>query len=445
MKRILLLFTMLFLLLPLGLEAQTRVYYYQIDEEIAKPALRKTEMAVAYAVQHHFDVIFLEMNTFGGELESADKIRTLLMDAPITTMVFINNNAASAGALISLACDSIYMAAGSSMGAASVVNESGEVLPDKYQSYMRSLMRATAEKNHRNPNIAEAMVDPDVYVPEISEKGKVLTLTPQEALAYGFCEGEVDSFESALAQAGITDYTLQRQTLSWLDKLILILVNPAVSGILIMLIAGGIYMELQSPGVGFPLIVALSAAALYFAPHYLQGLAAHWEIALFVIGLLLLIAEFFFIPGFGVLGIMGISAMVTALVLTMVFNVGFDFTFTPSEVIISNILLVMTALIVGFFFSLWLSKKLFTSNTPFGALALSTTLAEQDGFVSGEATKMQALVGKCATTQTFMRPAGKIEVDGEWYDAVSESGVIEKGMQVKIVRFENAQFIVTTI
>ena len=134
------------------------------------------------------------MNTFGGELDAADKMRTALLECPIPTIVFINKNAASAGALISIACDSIYMAPGSSIGAASVVDQTGQVLPDKYQSYMRSLMRSTAEMNGRDPDIAQAMVDPDVEIKGVSEKGKVLTFTTSEAIENGFCnaEGVVD-------------------------------------------------------------------------------------------------------------------------------------------------------------------------------------------------------------------------------------------------------------
>lgn len=440
---IFLLFSLILGILPNAILAQTRVYYFQIDEEIAKPALRKTTMAVEYAQEHNFDYIFMEINTFGGELDAADKIRTMLLDSPIPTIAFINNNAASAGALISIACDSIYMAEGASIGAASVVNQAGEIMPDKYQSYMRSLMRATAEKNGRNPLIAEAMVDPDTYVENISEKGKVLTLTSQEAVKNNFCEGIADSREAALKLAGINNYTIEEQQLSWIEKLILFLVNPAVSGLLIMIIAGGIYMEFQSPGIGIPIIVAVVAGLLYFAPHYLQGLAEHWEILIFILGLALLMIEIFAIPGFGFFGISGIILMVASLVLSMVFNIGFDFHFTPKGSLLSNFLIVLTSLIVGFFLSLWLSKKLFTTTTRYGSLALNTTLDDKEGFVSSDALELQKLVGEQAITRTFMRPAGKIEINGELFDAVSEVGVIEKDTPVVITRYENAQFVVS--
>ena len=423
--------------------AQENIYYFKIDEEIAKPALRKTQLALKEATEGNFNYILLEMNTFGGELASADEIRTLLLDAPMPVIAFINNNAASAGALISIACDSIYMAPGASIGAASVVNQSGEIMPDKYQSYMRSLMRATAERNGRNPQIAEAMVDPDTYVEGVSEVGKVLTFTTNEAIENGFCEGEAFSREAAIRAAGISDYNLTEQNLSWIEKVINFLVSPVVSSILIMMMVGGIYFELQSPGLGLPIIIAAIGAVLFFAPHYLQGLADHWEILLFIGGLALLILEIFVIPGFGVAGISGIVLMVTALVFAMIFNIGFDFHFAPKGAVIGGFFNVLSALIIGFFISLWLSKKVFLMKTKYGVLALDTELKESEGFTSVD-NHLSGLVGKKGTALTFMRPAGKVEIDGDVYDAVTESGVVEQGTAVRVVKFENAQLVVTT-
>ena len=168
-------------------------------------------------------------------------------------------------------------------------------------------MRSTAEKKGRDPILAQAMVDPDIHVNGIVDSGKVLTFTTSEAIKYGFCEAQVNSKEELLKVAGIENYEIIEQKLSWIDQIIMFLINPFMSGILIMLIIGGIYFELQTPGIGFPLIVAIIAALLFFAPHYLGGLAAHWEILIFIIGLILLIVEIFVIPGFGVFGIVGIS------------------------------------------------------------------------------------------------------------------------------------------
>ncbi len=426
----------------------TQVYYYKIDDNISKPALRLTEKAVKEAEAGDFDYIFLELNTFGGELNAADKIRTLLLNTKVPSMVFINNNAASAGALISIACDSIYMMPGGSIGAASVVDQNGEIMPDKYQSYMRSLMRTTAEHNGRNPNIAQAMVDPDVEVKGISEKGKVLTLTSEEAARNGFCEGVVSSREEALAHAGMATATITEQQLSTIDKIINFLVNPVVSGILIMCIVGGLYFELQAPGLGLPSVIAIAAALLFFAPHYLEGLAAHWEILLFLAGIVLLMLEFFVIPGFGIAGISGIVLILASLVLTLVYNVGFKFNFNPefdASLYVSKMtILVLVSSLAGFFLSLWLGKKLILAETRFGSLALRTELESDKGFTSQD-MRNERYVGKEGVAQTILRPAGKVNIDGEVLDATIEHGFANPGDKITVTKFENAQLFVRKV
>lgn len=440
------LFSILIICLALSnVLAQKKVYYYTINDNISKPAQRLTERAVKDATEQKADYILLELNTFGGELQAADEIRTLLLNAPMPTMVFINNNAASAGALIAIACDSIYMAPGSSFGAASVVNEKGEIMPDKYQSYMRSLMRATAEKNHRNPDIAQAMVDPDVIVKGISEKGKVLTFTSEEAVKHGYCQGMANTREEVLKAAGLDGSTVNEQHLSWIDKFINFLVKPVVSGLLIMCIVGGLYFELQSPGLGLPIIIAIIGALLFFAPHYLEGLAQHWEILVFICGVVLLMLEIFVIPGFGIAGISGIILILASLILTMVFNVGFHFNFNPNldsaAQLGKSTLIVFLSTVLGFFLSLWLGKKLITADTRFGSLALKTRLDTDKGY-SAQDQRMQAYVGKTGTAATFMRPAGKIDIDGEILEAESEHGLIDKGTPIVVTKFENAQLVV---
>ena len=428
-----------------GFAQQPKVYYYKIDDNISKPALRLTEKAVKEAEAGRFDYLMLELNTFGGELDAADKIRTLLLNTTVPTLVFINNNAASAGALISIACDSIYMMPGASIGAASVVNESGEIMPDKYQSYMRSLMRTTAEHNGRNPNIAQAMVDPDVVVPGVSEKGKVLTLTSEEAAKNGFCESVVNNREEALSYVSETPAEITEQELSVIDKIINFLVNPVVSGILIMCIVGGLYFELQAPGIGLPSVIAITAALLFFAPHYLEGLAAHWEILIFLAGLVLLMLEFFVVPGFGVTGISGIVLILASLVLTLVFNVGFKFNFNPefnaSAYVSKMTILVLVSSLAGFFLALWLGKKLILAETRFGSLALRTGLESDKGFTSQDMRNEQ-YVGKEGVAQTILRPSGKINIDGEVLDATVEHGYVEAGEAVTVTKFENAQLFV---
>lgn len=430
-------------LLPLVMSAQATkktVYRFDIDEEIAPPASLRVEKAMEEAAKLEADIIVVRINTFGGTLDDADKIRTAFLQAGRPIYAYIDNNAASAGALISIACDSIYMHSGSSIGAATVVDQTGTVQPDKYQSYMRSLMRATAEARGRRPDIAQAMVDPDIYVEGISDSGKVLTFTTQEAIKYGYCEAETESVAQLLEHAGVTDYVIREQRYTFLDKLIGFLVSPVVSGILIMLIIGGIYFELQQPGIGFPLILALSAAALYFAPLYLEGLATYWEIIVFIIGIVLIALELFVIPGFGVAGVTGIICLVAGLMFSMVGNVGFDFSAVPGALIANRLMIVLVSVAVALPVSIWLGKKLFES-TLFGGLALNTEEKTDEGYtVAGE--RELSLIGADGVAATILRPAGKVTVDGRLYDAVAQIGYIDKGESVTVVDYVNGSLVV---
>jgi len=287
-------------------------------------------------------------------------------------------------------------------------------------------------------------VDPDVYIENIIDSGKVLTFTTSEAIQNGFCEAQVNSKEGALDAAGITSYTIVEQELSWIDQFIMFLIKPAISGLLIMLIVGGIYFELQAPGIGFPLIIAIAAALLFFAPHYLGGLAQHWEILIFIVGLILLVVEIFVIPGFGIFGIIGIVLIVASLVLAMIFNINFDFSLTSSITIFQKIAIVLASLTVGFGISIWLGKKLILADTRFGSIALKTEMTKETGYLS-QGEGLFHLVGKQGITTTLLRPSGKIEIENVSYDAISEFGHIERDTSIEVVKFENSQLIVKKI
>ena len=211
--------------------------------------------------------------------------------------------------------------------------------------------------------------------------------------------------------------------------------NPIFQSILIIIIIGGIYFEMQTPGLGFPSAAALLAAILYFAPLYIDGLAANWEILAFIIGILLLAVEIFIIPGFGVAGISGIVLVISGLVMGLLNNDHFDFEGVSGKEIGEATLTVLVGLMAGF----GLSNKI-GHRGMFRKVALNTDL--KDAISSPD---LSSLVGKEGIAATVLRPSGKVSVDGEYYDGVSESGFIEKGCKVKVVRFENAQVYVENL
>lgn len=420
-----------------------KVYRFKIDEMIAPPIWRTTKLAIENADKHNADLILIHMNTYGGMLDAADSIRTKILDSEIPIYVFIDKNAASAGALISIACDSIYMAPGASIGAATVVDQEGKVLPDKYQSYMRSMMRSTAEAKGRDPEIAQAMVDPKIFIDGISDTGQVLTFTVSEAIENNFCRAEVDDVEELLQHAGHKDYVFIEHKISATDKMIGWLINPMVSGILIMVIIGGIYFELQSPGIGFPLAASVLAALLYFAPLYLEGLANNWEILLFVVGLILLTVEIFAFPGFGAIGLLGIVFMITGLTLSMVGNIGPGFFDIDTTGIVGAFLVVIIAVFLSITGSLILSKQIFTTHA-FGHLALDKVQNTKEGYTSA-LKSYESMVGKPGIAYTVLRPSGKIMINDELFDATARSGMIEKGNDVIVFGYQNAQLIVDRV
>ena len=436
------------------------VYKLNIKEEITKATWRQTQQAFDAADSLGADVFLIHMNTYGGTVLDADSIRTKILQSPIPVYVFIDNNAASAGALISIACDSIYMRPGGSIGAATVVNQTGAAMPDKYQSYMRSTMRSTAEahgkdtivvgndtiyKWHRDPRIAEAMVDPRVFIEGIIDTGKVLTFTPTEAIENGYCEGLAENIPEVLKKVGIETYKIVEYEPTWVEKIIGFLVHPMISGLLIMAIIGGIYFEMQSPGIGFPLGVAILAAIAYFAPLYLEGLAANWEILVFIIGVILVVVEIFVIPGFGVAGISGIVLIFMGLVLSLINNVHFNFEGVEMGHIGVAVTTVVLGVLGGFVLSLYLGNKLFSANSGmFRNLSLKSVQEINDGFVCVE-TGMFALKGKTGIAKTILRPGGKVLIEGEVFDAVAINGFIDKDVEIIVTKVEATQLYVERV
>ena len=432
------------------------VYVFGIQREIGTTSWVHTQEAFSEANKLKAKCIILHMNTYGGMVIYADSIRTKILNSPIPVYVFIDNNAASAGALISIACDSIYMRPGANIGAATVVNQSGEKMPDKYQSYMRSTIRSTAEAHGkdtiitgndtivkwvRDPHIAEAMVDESIYIPNVIDTGKILTFTTQEAIKNGFCEGEASSIPEVIKKLKIEDYVIVTYKPSFYDGLKGLLTSPVLQGILILIIIGGIYFELQTPGVGFPLLASIIAAVIYFAPLYIDGLAENWEIMIFIIGLILIGLEIFVVPGFGITGISGIILTILGLTLSLIGNVKFDFSGVGFNEIFEALLIVIISILTAFIGGIWLTQKLVTTRSPLSRIALNTTQDISEGYI-GVDSNLKNMIGKTGISATILRPAGKILIEEELYDAVAQTSYIEKGTSIKVVGISSGQLLV---
>jgi len=422
---------------------QKTVYVFQIDDSIFESALKRTKDCLKEAAENNADFIIIKLNTYGGRVDIADTISKRLLDNKATTIAFIDNNAASAGALISISCDSIYMVESARIGAATVVNQEGKQAPDKYQSYMRATMRAVAEANDRDPKIAEAMVDDRIKIKGIIDSGKTLTFTTKEAIKYNFCEAEVETVDDIIARLNLKNPIIIEFKETTMHKFIKLLLSPVLRSLLVMVIFGGIYFELQTPGVGFPILAAVIAAITYFMPLYIEGLAANWEIALFVAGVILLVLEIFVIPGFGVAGISGIVCIVGGLVLAMLGNDYFDFTFTPPTEISKSFFIVLIGLlcsVIGFF----ILGGSMTKMKAFDKMSLVERQKKEDGYVI-DTFKEISLVGKFGKAITDLRPSGKVAIEDIWYDAITEAEFLNKGDEIEVLEKRSNHLLVRKV
>lgn len=428
------LFAFLLSLAAFASDSLTVFYRIRLDQDIDPSSQRLVTLGLEKAREAQADYVLLDLDTYGGAVNSADSIRSAILRYEKPVIAFINMQAASAGALISIACDSIYMKTGSSIGAATVVNQTGEVMPDKYQSFMRGMMRATAEANGRDPHIAESMID----------TANVLSLTPTEAIEVGFCEGICeDEYEVANKVAGDNDFIIRsmEDDMTWLDRLIQLLLNPLLQSIFMMMIIGGIFVEIRTPGIGIPLVTAIVGALLYFAPAYIGHLAQSWEIALFIVGLILIGVEIFVIPGFGVCGISGIVAVVVALAFSMVDNIElfhWDGSLNLRPIIqpLGIVVLSATAAIFG---SVWIIRKLYDTRS-FDHIALRQEMKSEEGF-TGVVSGLEGIVGQNVTVFTDMRPGGKVMTsDGRIIEATLKfGGFVSKGEILKVVSAEQGR------
>lgn len=427
-------------------KSATKIYYIHLSEEIQPAAGRLIKKSFDEAERKKVDQIIIEINTYGGRLDVADSIRTKILNSKIPTIAFINNNAASAGALISLACDNIYMAPGGSIGAATVVNgTSGEAMPDKYQSYMRGMMRSTAETKGRNPDLAEAMVDERKIVEGISDSGKVLTLTSKEAVQYQMADGLATSVQEVIKKMGIESHTLIEHKITTSDKVINFLLSPFVNSILIFVIIGGLYFEFKTPGLGLPILASLVGAILFFAPLIIDGTANVWEILLFVVGIILLALEIFVIPGFGVAGIAGIICIVSGLTFSLLDFNGFDFEWNSiaGDLLAQSFFRVMAVVSIAFVGIFFFGQSLITL-PGFNRLVLKSNQESKDGFTTKE-SNLDGLIGQSGIVLHQLRPSGKIIIDGNIYDALSITSMVEKDQSVKVISVEGAILKVSNI
>ncbi len=408
------------------------VYVVPVEDMIDNGLSQYLDRAIAEAEEADAAVLVFHIDTFGGLVDAADHIRKAILDAEVPTVAFIDKNAASAGALISYANERIVMVPGASIGAATVVEGAGgEAAPDKYQSYMRGLMRATAEANGRDPQIAEAMVDQSIEIDGISEAEKVLTLSAEEALKYGVADRILGSVDELVAELGVADRPVTQHRATQTERILRFFASPVVQSLLMLMMLGGLYFELQSPGVGFAGMMAGIGALLFFAPNYMAGLVESWEVVLFLMGVILLVIEIFVIPGFGIPGISGVILVVGSLLASLVGNVGLSF---PEIHQITKALATMAVTLVLFMVLLFSMGRYMPQISRFNRMVLQPELGSVDGYVSSE--QHDELIGQTGQALTTLRPSGTAVIEGDRVDVVTSGDFIEAGSAIRVIRVQ---------
>jgi membrane-bound serine protease (ClpP class) len=389
-------------------------------------------------------VVLLDIDTFGGRVDAAVLIRDTLLEAPVKTVAFIHPRAISAGALISLACEVIVIAPGGSIGAATPISGGGTEEPtavdEKYMSYMRTEMRTTAETRGRRGDVAEAMVDREVEIEGVVAKGKVLTLSTDEALELGIADYRAGTLEQALEVLDLSGATVEARAMNWAETIARAVSEPVVSSLLMSLGFLGLLIELYHPGWGLPGSLGVLALGTFFFGHHVAQLAGWEELLMFAVGAALMAVEVFVIPGFGIAGIAGIVLMLAGVVLSLIgldLQVSWDLGFVNRALMMVSTSIVVTA--VGGL----LMVRLLPATGITRRFVLGESLATNEGFSSHDESEREKFpLGTLAQTTTDLRPSGKIRIGSERIDAVSEGGFVSAGATVKIIGWRSGNAVV---
>ncbi|CAM3670459.1 nodulation protein NfeD [Aeromicrobium ponti] len=405
------------------------VYIAPIEETVEKGLYAFLSRAVHTAEEENASAVIFEVNTPGGAVDAAGEIGKLLTSTKVKTISFVNKQALSAGAYISLNTDEIYMVPGSTMGSAAIIDQQGNTAGKKAESYWFAAMQSAARQTDRDPIYALAMADESVDLPELgAPKGKLLTLTAEQAEEVGYSEGTVDSRADLLKRLGYENAEIRTIDESFAEKLARFITHPVVVPILLSIGSLGLVLELYSPGFGIPGFMGLSALLLFFYGHMVAGLAGYETLILFVIGIGLIIAEFF-LPG-GIAGIAGIGAILGSL-------------FLATDNVVHMGISLLIALGVSVLASILMIKVFGKKMKFFKKIILTDSTNTEKGYISNK-SRLE-LIGLEGYALTALRPSGTVVLKDERIDVVSEGGYIAKGAKVKVVKAEGSRIVVREI
>ncbi len=387
------------------------------------------ERSVDEANQIHARAIVLDVNSPGGLLEAAFRIRDALFSAQEPVDAYVGQRAYSAAALITLTANHIIMGPGASIGAAEPVEAGGAVPPsDKIVSAVRAEFESTAERNHYNPTLAGAMVDKNVSLPQYKRDGMVLTLNTDDAVRSGIASGTAPTLDAALAQLHLADAPRVTESFSWAEAVARFATDPVVSGLLLTVGMLGLLIEMQTLHA-IAGIIGVGALVLFFGSHIYAGFSNGFVAVLAILGLFGILWELHVVPGHGLPGILGAGA----LLLAVLFAFGTPFFFVGIETIATAIVLTVIAFT--------LTVRAVPQNAWARRLALVAAQGP-DYVASGDHRDLR---GRTGTAVSFLRPAGIASIDGRRVDVLTEGEFIAQGTPIRVVRVEGARIFVEPV
>ncbi len=433
-----------------------QVYVLPVDDAIMADMAFKFHRLCEHARAGKPDAIVVDLNTPGGELGAMKQMRDDIMEFDCPVISYVNDWAISAGSLLALASDAIVMAEGSKIGAALPITSTGESVgggsekvEEKFLSFTRAEWRSTAKARGHDPDLAQRMTDPrhekglNERYPGLVVKDELLTLDYDQATSVGLAVFVASDMDELFEKMGYEDPVLPVVELSWSEKLAGFLVKPAVSGMLMLIAFAAFYVEFKSPGVGVPLAIGLLAICLFFWGSLLADLSSYWELALFVAGLILLAAEVFVIPGFGIAGILGLLCIISSLLFSMSELPAPDSVFAPINLDVMRApLYTLTGVLVASIPMFWILTAILPKTPMFSSLVTDpnqtdTALAEDE--MRNAPKKYVGLTGEVISD---LRPAGHAMLNGERTVVVTRGEFIEKGTRVRVIDEQGNEVIV---
>lgn len=424
-SKLIMIIFMMFLILPYKgfADSQKIIYKIDVNGEVNKGMYHYIKESIDKANKENADYIIFDIDTYGGRVDSAVDISDAIIEQDIPTIAYINKKAESAGVLISISCDHIYMNNYSTIGSAETIPNT-----EKNISYWTSQLKAVAEQKGRDTEIVAAMADKDISIKGLVNKGKLLNLTTKKADEIKFIDGIASSMKKIYTDLNIDNYVQKDADVNMMSIFRNIITSTYIAPLLLSLGFIGMILEILTPGFGIGGIISITGFSLFFLGSIYTGNSTTTTVFVFGIGIVLLVIEAM-APGFGIFGTIGIGSIIFSIIMA-------------SNNMLQAFLSILVSLIVSVVALIFILKKL-PKRKIYKTLFLDTKLDAEKGYIPSKDNRIY--LNKEGITISYLRPSGKIDIDGEILDVITEGIFIEVGERVRVVKVESNKIIVRHI